>query len=165
MTKEDIIWFAGLFDGEGCISVDRYKPNPKAGERSTKYRLKVRMNMCHFPTMERVHSLFGGSMLYRKGYSSRNQADQGCWSVTGAKCLSVLQIIRPYLFTKAFDADIGMEFCDLLVSQKLHKTSKLSDKDLAERDALYVKLREAKQSYKKYADNRPLKPLKRMQHV
>lgn len=45
MTKEDIIWFAGLFDGEGCISIERHRPRAKSGERSMKYRLKVRANL------------------------------------------------------------------------------------------------------------------------
>lgn len=118
MTKEDIIWFAGLFDGEGCISIERHRPRAKSGERSMKYRLKVRVNMAHIDTMERIHKTFGGSLGIRKRYSKRREANQGCWSITSDKAIDLLKVLYPYLFTKKLDADLAMEFGELLKLQK-----------------------------------------------
>jgi hypothetical protein len=46
-SDEDLAWFAGLFEGEGCINIC-YRPNPSKKSRKPYYLMTRALNDC-FP--------------------------------------------------------------------------------------------------------------------
>jgi hypothetical protein len=90
-------YFAGLIDGEGTINVYPYK--------SGKYmRPVVKLNMTCLATVTAVHDYFGGSLLKKK--VKEGFKPQWHWIVTFNKAIDVVEQIRPYLITKAKEADL-----------------------------------------------------------
>ena len=63
--KEDLIYWAGLFDGEGCVKVIKINRSIKDSElRSNKRAWRGQIEICgsHYPTMFEFHNLFGGTI-------------------------------------------------------------------------------------------------------
>lgn len=108
MTPE---YLAGLFDGEGCIDVQRCYP--KAGRNRLYVRPRVRMCMTDSARFlaDRLHAKFGGHILTRKG--KENQ--QNSWSIewlNGDDMRRLLNLILPYLILKAEQAKLVLWWLD-----------------------------------------------------
>ena len=88
----DIVWAAGLFEGEGCIFTDKYRPNQR----------RLTMNMTDKDVMERFVNVVGYGNLNNYTYS---EAKQSChkatlkpyWQWKVAKAKEVLRILKMFL--------------------------------------------------------------------
>jgi hypothetical protein len=109
MTPE---YLAGLFDGEGCIDVQRCYP--KAGRNRLYVRPRVRMCMADSarPMMQMLRDKFGGHLCSRKA-GKRNQQDS--WSLewlNGDDMRCLLNLILPHLILKAEQARLVLWWLD-----------------------------------------------------
>ena len=102
MTKEDLIWFAGLFDGESCISIYWAKRGPDSGQ----WLFKISLGMAHKPTIDKVHHLFPGSRYQRKKKGNYRAMWMMEW--TTKKAAILLREIYPYLVTKKKEAKVAL---------------------------------------------------------
>lgn len=103
---EDLAWFAGFFDGEGCVSLHR-----KLRRNGTPcYELLVQVAGTHFPTLDRLSAIwhFGGIRLPK--FANPDWKPCWHWLVYGNKALHLLECIYPYLVTKKDDASLGITF-------------------------------------------------------
>ena len=135
----DLAWCAGIMDGEGCISVNRSAPNSSKGEVSTKYSLRVVVSMIHLPTIERLKSILGGRILPQKSGSVEKRRMRAMWSATDPA--GVLRQLIPYLVCKQAEARLGIEYAALPKPLRWAGSPAALQ---AERDRLYLALREAK---------------------
>lgn len=108
MTPE---YLAGLFDGEGCIDVQRMYP--KAGRNRLYVRPRVRMCMADSARsmMQMLRDRFGGHLVSRKG--KVNQQDS--WSLewlNGNDMRMLLNLILPHLILKAEQAKLVLWWLD-----------------------------------------------------
>ena len=91
MTREDLIYFAGLFDGEGtigCYNVcDRNRP-----------RLNVALGMCHKKTIEWCQSVGGGGITVRPAAGKWNTLYK--WQLVDKRALEFMELLVPFLKTK-----------------------------------------------------------------
>lgn len=95
-TNEELAWFAGLFEGEGWISVS-YRHNASRTKRKP-YYLMIRMSikMTDLDTLEKVHALFGGGLASTKVPDNRKP----CWTWTlgdKIKCSTLGHLMFPYM--------------------------------------------------------------------
>ncbi len=95
-------WLAGFVDGEGSISV--FCPPVQRGKRKTCHKLRLRIALTHFPTMQRLHILMkaytgGGSLSVLKDSRSRNNTAYG-WQLVGKQAQWVIFKISPFLTVK-----------------------------------------------------------------
>ena len=109
MTPE---YLAGLFDGEGCIDVQRCYP--KEGRNRLYVRPRVRMCMTDSARFlaDRLHARFGGHLTSRKA-GNRNQ--QSSWSLewlNGVDMRRLLNLILPHLVLKAEQAKLVLWWLD-----------------------------------------------------
>lgn len=104
----DIAWAAGIIDGEGCFHISNSRPDTKSGAINRSYSLYLKVTMGHKPTIERLLDIFGVGSIHLVTQTKYNQA--WTWLTTSHKALGVTNIVRPYLFTKASEADIAIEF-------------------------------------------------------
>ncbi len=96
MTSEEVAWFAGLFEGEGWISVS-YRPNHSNTKRKP-YYLMIRMSikMTDLDTLEKVYNMLGGGLVSTKVIENRKP----CWTWTlgdKMKCSTIGHLIFPYM--------------------------------------------------------------------
>lgn len=108
MNSIDLAYFAGLFDGEGCIQILHYKP--QTGKRTEQHTLSCKVNMTNKESVEQFLA-FGGSMCQHKA-SQKNPTwkDQWIWTVNSNKAVSFLKTLLPFLKLKRAEAQVGIEF-------------------------------------------------------
>ena len=88
----EIAYTAGLFDGEGSISLVRQKNNrshsPQVAVASTDYEVLLWLR-----------KRFGGSIVIKQPRKSSHSISYD-WRLTDRRALAFLQLIRPYLVIK-----------------------------------------------------------------
>lgn len=95
--QEDVIWAAGFFDGEGCISITRQE---KRGKLYHWMMISVFQN--HSASLELLLELFGGSI------GTEDEAWK--WRACGPTAGEALKEMLPYLRVKRSQAEIAISF-------------------------------------------------------
>jgi hypothetical protein len=93
-------YIAGLFDGEGYITVNKNKKSfvPVVG---------IKMN--GFNLLKKLNSEFGGYFYQRKNYINRPLTE---WTLKGAfQVIPFLKKIEPFLIIKKEQAQLCLELC------------------------------------------------------
>lgn len=147
-TEAEIAWAAGIVDGEGCITISRQKPG--ARQVSVSYRLALKVTMGHRATVERLGELFRAGSIQVQ-YSTKGHNDAWSWWVANRQAIDVLSQLRPYLFTKAVEADLAFEWGRIPLSPRGSRPGRVGGQVvppeiLAERHRLFEALRDAKPS-------------------
>jgi len=98
MTRDEIIWLAGFFDGEGCVGIyvhGAYKH----------LALSVQVSQKDSSVLHWLGDNWGSSVYDNVDDSSRNS-----WTITGKKARLFLADIVPHLRGKRKQAILGMQF-------------------------------------------------------
>lgn len=136
IAERDIIWLAGLIDGEGSIFVKR-----TAGTKNPIHSLDVEISMTDKPTIEKIHTMlgFGSFRPARRKKKLAHHKQAWKWVATSRDAEVVLNLITPYLMTKRDEAIMGLRFCEL----KRDRVGRagLSDEMVAEREWYYQELK------------------------
>lgn len=93
------LWFAGFFDGEGCISAYKVKG-------SESYSCLARVSNTHLPSLQLFKSRFGGSIYMSK--SKRRARPCFTWQVGGKDLDRFLLVIQPLLYEKGRQVELMM---------------------------------------------------------
>jgi hypothetical protein len=110
LSDMDLAYVAGLFDGEGCVSIRRYfKSNNKSRKPCEMYTLWVQVTNADPRLVYPLKDQFNGSVHVTK-HKSPNQRDTHVWICTSRNALEFLKAIRPWLIAKADQADIAIAF-------------------------------------------------------
>lgn len=135
----DIRYMAGLFDGEGCISLVK---QARANSPLPIYSVRVVIAMTHKPTIKAIHGQFGGIYSERKGTGINRNAFSVMWA--NRKAIPMLAALLPYLQIKREEAVIAMDFLNRLSSVGTSFWRKASQAEidllLAERETIRIKL-------------------------
>lgn len=99
MTKDDLVYMAGIIDGEGCITSSGV--NSRGNGRVWMSIVNTDMRL-----MSWIQSTFGGSICERKHQPGRKIAYQ--WTLTGVKQQELLGQIIPYLKLKRGQASLAV---------------------------------------------------------
>ncbi len=117
-SKADFAWAAGLIDGEGCIAIATYDADHAPGCTSRRYVLILKVTMGHRPTVERIAQLLGvGTVQDHVARSARVNASYS-WVAQSRKAEAALRAVRPYLVTKAKEADVALAFMALPLARR-----------------------------------------------
>jgi hypothetical protein len=147
MTTEEIAWAAGIFDGEGCIHIRRNAVTETSRHRTTHYALITKVTMCHAPTIERLHRIFGvGHVGLQKG--SARKSPSASWYCMSKDAAFVLHHLKPFLFTKLEEAELGIAFSELPTAR--NGRVRVPDDLLDRREQFYLALRNIKSVSKYY---------------
>lgn len=105
---DDLVWFAGFFDGEGCVTLHRKLRKNKV----PCYELMLQASSTHFPTLAKIKDIWSFGRLNQEALYDYRPTRSPCWHwiVYGRKALFLLEGIYPYLVTKRADAEIGISF-------------------------------------------------------
>jgi len=148
MNKQDIIYIAGLFDGEGCITIRMNRPTPTSKHKSVLFSLVTKVTMCHEDTIKYLYKTFGIGHFREATGKNMGITRSRAWSWT---CMSndaifVIKTLLPYLRTKHDEAIVAIDFSKLPTARKGRKRT---DNNLTlKRKELYEKLRNLKTSSK-----------------
>ena len=110
-TRDELIWMAGFFDGEGCVSIGKARMVRK--KVFWAYSLNtILCNRVEEP-VRRFHSRFGGSMWK---YSSHGQM-YWRWNVGSHRAMDLLKDMLPYLTVKRPIAEHAIRFQEHLTQR------------------------------------------------
>ena len=110
ISESNIAYIAGLFDGEGCVQIKRYKEKKKKhtgkGYRtSNSLRLSMEITMTDESVLRYVHEVLGVGTLNkkpRKGFrkDGTKYLMQYRWRCTFRDAYYVCRLLWPYAHTK-----------------------------------------------------------------
>lgn len=102
MTNIKHAYFAGLIDGEGCISLQKRSDHHG-------YRPTVEVKMSCLNTILALKEEYGGTFL-NKPAEREGWKDQYRWRVQDRSARLVIDKIYPYLITKKADAGVLLNY-------------------------------------------------------
>ncbi|KKL03877.1 hypothetical protein LCGC14_2335650 [marine sediment metagenome] len=89
-TRDDIIWAAGIYEGDG--SCQRIGPGWKTGVGGSTERVRVTQKDTWL--LHRLRYLFGGTIYKTNGYNKRwPNTSQGVWAISGARARGFMMSI------------------------------------------------------------------------
>ena len=101
--KLEMAYLAGLFDGEGCITIRR---NSSKGKQLA-LDCALGMTNQYVPNLFQFH--FQGSVSFCKG-RKENHNNSWLWQISARKALAFLEEILPYLRLKRAEAELAIAF-------------------------------------------------------
>jgi hypothetical protein len=133
LTLHEKYYLAGLFDGEGAVSLFRRK-NLQHGEKTPSYYLVANITSTFIPLIKWIHKKLNGDISYHVPKNPKH-SDYARWKVEGSRSINFLKQIYPYLKIKNRQCKIAFKFGKTINRTKgqKHKTPK---KDLIYRDKL-----------------------------
>ena len=141
METTRIAYLAGLFDGEGCIRINRAmsKKTLATMERATPdYDLAVHMTNQCLEVIEPFKENWGG-YVYANKRDNRKICFQ--WILYGRKAEEMIRLLQPYLIIKREKAILALEYQKYYISTK--SSGKLKPKEVVSKlDGYYWKFRE-----------------------
>ena len=137
-----LAWFAGLFDGEGCVTI---KPVHSKEYRRTSYQLGIQIAMTHAETVKRVSEFWGRGNLRTQEQGGFGTKQVWVWRAQADDALAILEECLPYLFTKKAEAEVGITFQKRKQEiRRMWSLAHIPDAELAALSRLRDKLREAR---------------------
>ena len=112
----DIRYVAGLFDGEGWITICKQK----LGERGyghysphhVRYQLVAGVGMTHRPIIERLHAQFGGGLFINRSAQKKMPKSRPgyMWKVSSGPAADFLALLVQHLLVKKDEAELAIKF-------------------------------------------------------
>lgn len=106
MRKTDLAYFAGIFDGEGCISIKSTRTKYGQGKISYSHSLEVSVGNTNEWLCRQLCFSFGGSVNSQKSTGKPVWR----WHIAAVKAKTFLIDILPYLKLKRPQAEIAIQF-------------------------------------------------------
>ncbi len=110
MGRRDLVYFAGFFDGEGCIVIAS-QGHERKGKMSKFYRLEVAVGSTNHWIIELMKFQFGGAVYCdRRDNHPASHRPFWRWMICSRKASLFLQDILPYLKLKKAEAEIAIKW-------------------------------------------------------
>jgi hypothetical protein len=140
VEQTDLAWAAGFIDGEGCIRVDKYYSRTSV---NPSHALSLSVSNTNREILKWFKNFFGMGHISKNGKNPLSKRNSYQWRVYSDDAAKVLTGVLPYLREKKEQADYALDFI-VLFNMTKSPGKLLSDEVLAQRDAYYWVLKEAK---------------------
>ena len=137
----DIAYAAGLFDGEGCVHIQR----KKSATRSH-YELFAAINMTDPRAVRQLHATFGGHFKSRRPTLRSTHRPLHGWTITTQKAADFLTAILPYLIVKKEEVEVALAY-NARVDRRItgrYRWTVIPPEEIAFRDHCWSELRRLK---------------------
>lgn len=101
-SKTTNAYFAGLFDGEGCISINKINKYKRPG-----FQLRISITNTNKEVLQNVLNIYGGKLYERNRDNARTYYD---WVAVSKQCIKILELWLPFLIIKKKQAEVALEF-------------------------------------------------------
>lgn len=107
----ELAWAAGLFDGEGCISISKQM---QAGRKNPTYRLRLDVCQNNRETLQRFRGILAGQGAIGHFYEVRRTTltNRQVYILVydGSNAAAALSALLPYLVRKRPEAEVALEY-------------------------------------------------------
>lgn len=132
-TKEQLIYMAGMFDGEGSVNIEVQAP--RENRKYHYYSLRMIVINTNKDLMEWLVKTFGGKYSERKKIEGRKLCYR--WAKCSREAAEILQACLPYMIVKKPQAEIFVEFMHTMGKNGWY----VSEETRTHRQSLYDKMR------------------------
>lgn len=165
MTNVELAYFAGLIDGEGCLSIKRLV-TLDCGRRSICYTPEIRIRMCNPIAMERFCNAFNVPLRLQRSDNLLPKNRRGTYKrvrqiytayQTSRKAYAIIEQLLPYLIVKRDEAQLLLDYKKHCIDTYNHLAVGSNRKPMPKRlvrlrHSYYLKLRRLK--IRKYPTSR-----------
>lgn len=139
----DYAWAAGFIDGEGTITLKRYKSHytTKKIHYQPFISLSQANHVGHWDAVRKMQKLFGGSLSVYKNKPPR--LETLAWCMVSRQAVECLKKVRPYLQVKNRHADLLISYYEN--SGQRGKSYRLTDEELSQREKIWLEMRSMNQ--------------------
>lgn len=123
ISRDNAIYIAGLFDGEGSIGLIKQSALRGDRRRNQTFCLKFRIRMTDESIIRWVHSIVGGRFYSARKNSTPNSRLYFEWCVVGRQGIEFLNQIYPFLKVKRLQAETAFEYGKTLFLEKVGLTN------------------------------------------
>ena len=116
VSECNLAYFAGLFDGEGCVNVVEVKPKP--GRHSPTFQTLAQVSMTDRRSLDLLFITFGGRIRLSTKKGSR---PIWVWRVYHKNAKRFLEAILPYLVVKKYQAELLIELDRRVLGRGMQK--------------------------------------------
>src|SRR5438132_4547552 len=145
MDETTLAYLAGFIDGEGSIAIGRNEQRTrKDGPLKRRWYLRLSAHQLDPRPLRLLASFFEGSVRrhgYRRLPANRDLFE---WVVVSEKAYRAISAMRPYLIVKAEQADVAIEFQELLQKRPEARIVPLTLAEQQERETLARHVQELK---------------------
>lgn len=152
MRDTDLAWFAGFFDGEGCVRGRSYWRNMKDGKRRHSTCISLVVTQRDREPLDRIRELVGlGAITAKTG----TPTPAFHWVVGGHNQVAeVIRLILPYSVVKRPQMELAMEIM-ARCTFRFGRGKLLPQSELDERLRLVKRLSDLKRSSQVFSGNEP----------
>ena len=100
MSRDDLIWAAGFFDGEGCVLIRK---------NGRTYVVRITVSQVNPTPVRLLKDLFRGHISYQQP-KNKNWSAQWKWEQDSKSAVETLKLLLPFLKVKADVAELAIEF-------------------------------------------------------
>lgn len=111
-SRDDVIYMAGLFDGEGCVGIYRRGGSRGTKRQTTQYMMYAQLSTTCEPLMIWVRSTFSGTSCRENDKETTNPkwSTAWRWKTNSRHARWFLELIVPFLKIKREQALLAIEF-------------------------------------------------------
>jgi hypothetical protein len=131
LSETDLAYFAGFFDGEGCVTIGRGVTQYKG---RIGHWVLVQVTNTDPRPIQALHDAFAGHM-FRDDRRRGNERPCYRWQANSRVACRFLEAIRPYSRIKAEQIDVALAFQETL------RWRRRTTETIAERDTFAAKLK------------------------
>jgi len=148
-TKPELAYCAGLFDGEGCIILQRHdiskwtRGATFVRGRRIRFALFLQLKQVRPEPVQFMHAVLGGRLGFRpRSGKQSHYAGEWIWYSHSGGAARILRALRPYLRLKGEQADVAIRFQKGKLSMDSPRGFKLgiTDEEYAAREAAFEEL-------------------------
>src|SRR5215469_13265102 len=128
----DIAYAAGLFDGEGSITIGRRKTK---GARKPTYFVEILMGNTSLSVLEWMKQKFGGRITHNGGNRhNENHRQAWRWMASTRQAGRVLRLLLPFLKIKEKQAKLAISFQERVSKYNARNGNPLTEDELTWRE-------------------------------
>lgn len=139
-NEEELLnaWAAGLFDGEGCITLVRRPPNPATQHRSERWEVRATLGLTVAEPVHWLKERYGGHVHLRLEQRT-NRKDSTHWQADSRVGVAFVGAVYPFLRIKRPQADVALAYQKII--RKVGRRG-YTDEALAEQRTLVERIKE-----------------------
>ncbi len=142
VSRDDALYLAGLFDGEGCVSTGVLVRNPT---------LRIGITSTCMPVLQWIKEVVGGAISGKGRIGTFGKKPCWQWGATTSHAALILRELQPHMKIKKRLAELGIELADRIALGR-GKTARLAPEELAARMALREQIREINSGHRRRAE-------------
>lgn len=131
----DRAWFAGFFDGEGCVCLRKHPV-----KQHIHWYIEICVPNTCFAPLDYAAERIGGR-VHTRCMSDGIHKDIRAWTATAAEAVAILRAIRPYLRVKHRQADLAIEFQQHIESVRYGRWNPMPQEERDWRQQQWEKMR------------------------